>query len=46
VYVPGFVIDSSSNPYFDTEVAGGETAKVLLNPAQDQILLLTGADAA
>ena len=32
VYVPGFGIDSSGSPYFDTEgVALPEAAKVLLN---------------
>ena len=37
VYVPGFGIDSSSNPYFDTEgVASTEPAKVLLNTARSR----------
>jgi hypothetical protein len=44
--VPGFGIDSSGNPHFDTEGAGAETAKVQLNAARERILLLTGADAA
>jgi hypothetical protein len=44
-YVPGFGIDSSGH-VFDAVGAGDEIAKVLLNPAQEQILLLTGADAA
>jgi hypothetical protein len=38
--------DSSRKPYFDAVGAAGEAAKVLLNPAQEQILVLTGADAA
>lgn len=45
-YVPGFGIDSSGDPCFETEGAGGETVKVLLNAAQERIVLLTGAGAA
>ncbi|HEY3943630.1 MAG TPA: hypothetical protein VGL78_00245 [Solirubrobacteraceae bacterium] len=40
------VSTQAADPCFETEGAGGETVKVLLNAAQERIVLLTGAGAA
>ena len=45
-YVPGFGVDSSGNPYFETEGAGGETARCCSMRPRSRSCWLTGADAA